>query len=119
MVYFTFTRKFMESKAHLLKELEDQKATFRANAMKEAREHMDLESKRLVVENRRLSEELKFHATLSREAQNEKTKLETALQVAKREISLLSEKDEENAKQGHYKSKEIKILRERYSSAYT
>lgn len=106
-------RKFIEQKAHMLKDLEDQKAAFRNAALKEAREALDAETKKLAIENARFSEELKFHHTISREHQVEKTKLETSLVTAKREIALLTEKEEEYAKQLHLKSKEIKQLRER------
>lgn len=109
-------RKFLESKAQIMKELEEQKYTYNEIAMKEAREAMDAESKKLVIENKRINEELKFHNVISYEFQVEKDRLETALATAKREIVLLTEKEKEYAKQNYTKTKEIKALRERYLS---
>jgi hypothetical protein len=96
-----------------MKELEEQKYTYNEIAMKEAREAMDIESKKLVIENRRINEELKFHNVISYEFQLEKDKLESALVTAKREVVLLTEKEKEYAKQNYLKTKEIKALRER------
>jgi hypothetical protein len=45
--------------------------------------------------------------------QMEKDRIESALQVAKREVTLLAEKEAEYAKQNFLKTKEIKVLRER------
>jgi len=97
----------------MMKEVEDQKYTYRESALKEARETMDAESKKLVVENKRINEELKFHNVISYEYQVEKDRLEAALVTAKREVTLLTEKEQEYARQNFLKTKEIKALRER------
>jgi hypothetical protein len=114
IISFTFPRKFLESKAQIMKELEEQKYSYNEIAMKEAREAMDAESKKLVIENKRMSEELKFHNVISYEFQLEKDRLELCVSTAKREVALLAEKEKEYAKQNYLKTKEIKALRERY-----
>ncbi|CAE7471480.1 unnamed protein product, partial [Symbiodinium microadriaticum] len=76
-------------------------------------EAMDSEAKKLVVENQRINEELKFHNMISYEFQLEKDKLEQALIVARRDVALLTEKEQEYAKQNYLKTREIKVLRER------
>jgi hypothetical protein len=96
-----------------MKDLEEQKFSYNEIAMKEAREAMDAESKKLVIENKRINEELKFHNVISYEFQIEKDKLEIALATARREVVLLTEKEKEYAKQNYTKSREIKALRER------
>jgi hypothetical protein len=107
-------RKFLESKAQMMKDLEEQKFSYNEIAMKEAREAMDAESKKLVIENKRINEELKFHNVISYEFQIEKDRLEIALATAKREVVLLTEKEQEYAKQNYTKTREIKALRERF-----
>jgi hypothetical protein len=62
-------RKFLEAKVQGMKELEDTKLLYRDNALRDAREAMDSQSKKLVIENKRISEELKFHSTISYEFQ--------------------------------------------------
>lgn len=106
-------RKFLENKAQMLKDLDEKKHAFHEAALREARATMSAESKRLEVENKRMSEELKFHNVISYEYQIEKDRLEAALSTTKRDLSLMSEKEEEYAKQNYVKSKEIKSLRER------
>lgn len=106
-------RKFLENKSHILKDFEDQKDAFRAAAIKEARQTVDGESKRLVVENKRLSEELKFHNVISSEMHAEKVAIESKLTIVKRDLALLTEKESEYARQGVLKNKEIKMLRDR------
>lgn len=54
-------RKTLEEKANLLRELDEQKLAFRDAAFKEAREAMGHEAKKILAENNRMFEELKFH----------------------------------------------------------
>ena len=97
----------------MIKELEDQKEAYCATALKEARETVDMEAKKLIIEHKRMSEELKFHNVISSELQTEKSELEKKVAVLKREVGLLTEKEQEYAKQLHYKTREIKALRDR------
>ena len=82
-------------------------------ALKEAKAAMGEEAMRIVSENTRMYEELKFHHTMSAELQNDKTALEKELAEQKRELTIVADKELEYAHQGYYKTKEIKALRER------
>ena len=62
----------LNSKAQLLKDLEEQKDSFREIALREARQQMDAEAKKLMTDNQRMLEELKFHNTITEELQAEK-----------------------------------------------
>lgn len=106
-------RKMLEEKANLLRELDEQKLAFREAAFKEAREAMGHEAKKIMAENNRMFEELKFHHATEAELQTEKAQTETQLITVKRDLSILIDKEEEYAKQAYFKSKEIKSLRER------
>jgi hypothetical protein len=106
-------RKFLEENANKMAELEQQKLAFREVALKEAREAMGLEAKKIIAENTRMYEELKFHNTMTAELQADKTVLEKDLASHKRELTIVSDKELEYAHQGFYKAKEIKALRER------
>lgn len=97
----------------LLKEMEDQKSAFRNIALNEARQAMSVESKKIVVENIRLHEELKFHHAMTLELQAEKTATETKLKTLQREMEVRNDKDTEYARQSYVKTKEIKNLRDR------
>lgn len=59
-------RKFLEEKSQIFKDLDEQKTLFRDIALREARETMGVEIKKILAENNRMHEELKFlHATLA------------------------------------------------------
>eukprot|EP00599_Poterioochromonas_sp_BG-1_P002480 CAMPEP_0173154340 /NCGR_PEP_ID=MMETSP1105-20130129/13423_1 /TAXON_ID=2985 /ORGANISM="Ochromonas sp., Strain BG-1" /LENGTH=405 /DNA_ID=CAMNT_0014070499 /DNA_START=464 /DNA_END=1681 /DNA_ORIENTATION=+ len=106
-------RRFLEEKSQIFKELDEQKAAFREVALNEARLAMSEEAKKILADNNRMFEELKFHHAEAVQFQAEKAVMTTELTTAKRELSLLAEKEIEYAKQAHNRSKEIKALRER------
>lgn len=106
-------RKNLEAKSVLLKEMEDQKSAFRNIALNEARQAMSVESKKIVVENIRLHEELKFHHAMTIELQTEKSIVEGKLKTLQRDMEVRNDKDTEYARQSYVKTKEIKNLRDR------
>jgi hypothetical protein len=106
-------RRFLEEKAQIFKELDEQKAAFREVALNEARLQMSEEAKKILADNNRMFEELKFHHAEAVHFQAEKATMTNELTTAKRELSLLAEKEIEYARQAHNRSKEIKALRER------
>lgn len=106
-------RKFLEENANKMKELDEQKLAFRELALKEAREAMGEEVKKIIADNTRMFEELKFHSVMTADLQADKTALESELQTTKRELSIVGDKEIEYAHQGFFKAKEIKALRER------
>lgn len=65
-------RKFLEEKALIYKDLDDQKASFREIALKEARQAMGIEARKILADNDRMAEEIKFHQTMTVELQGEK-----------------------------------------------
>lgn len=126
-------RKYIEKNAQNLKDLDEQKAAFREIALRDARQAMGEEANRILTENDRMREELKFHQSVSSDLQAEKVcsifennfpsfcnivsqnSLASQLSVARREVAILTEKELEYAKQAHFKTKEIKALRDRYN----
>mmetsp|Transcript_12527 Transcript_12527/g.12611 ORF Transcript_12527/g.12611 Transcript_12527/m.12611 type:complete len:537 (+) Transcript_12527:235-1845(+) len=105
-------RKFLDSKSRLLKDLEDQKESFRELAARDARMMMDAETRKIMSDNRRMMEELKFHNAVTEELQQEKVRLEHSLALSRREVALLSQKEEEYSKQGALRAREINSLKE-------
>ncbi len=72
-----------------------------------------LNQKKIVVENVRLHEELKFHHAMTIELQAEKSAAEAKVKTLHRDLEVLNDKDLEYARQSFVKSKEIKALRDR------
>lgn len=106
-------RRFLEEKSHLFKDLDEQKVAFREVALQEARSLMGEDVKKIIADNARLYEELRFHHAESADFQAEKTALTIDLAAAKREATIFAEKELEYAKQAYNRTKEIKMLRER------
>ena len=74
---------------------------------------MGEEAKKLVADNHRMFEELKFHHAESANIQTEKNAIGLELVNSRREVSILTEKEIEYAKQAHSKTKEINVLKDR------
>jgi hypothetical protein len=60
--------------AHIFKDLDDRKVAFREVALKEAKQAMSAEAKKILADNNRMFEELKFHHTMTAELELEKVK---------------------------------------------
>ena len=106
-------RKFLEDKAVMMRDAEKEKAAFREVAIKEAKEMMGKEVLNLMKENTRMQEELRFHHQVTTDLQKDRDVMEKNLSRLNRELVILNDKEEEYARQGLVKSKEIRALRER------
>ena len=106
-------RKFLDEKTAVWREVDEQKAAFREVALKEARDLMGDEARKIVADNTRMREELKFHTINSAELTAERAALQIEVQKTRRDVAILSDKEIEYARQGYLKTKEIKALRER------
>lgn len=65
-------RKFFEEKAHIFKDLDRRKEVLRDIALKEAKEAMGAEAKKILADNQRMYEELKFLHTMTADIEAEK-----------------------------------------------
>lgn len=65
-------RKFLEEKSHLLKDLDEQRAMLQENALRDARNAMGAETKKIRAENNRMHEEVKFLLSTTTELQTDK-----------------------------------------------
>jgi hypothetical protein len=74
---------------------------------------MGEEAKKILADNNRMFEELKFHHNEAADNQAEKSVMLADLTLAKRDMNLFEEKEVEYARQAHMRTKEIKALRER------
>jgi len=106
-------RKFLEDKAAFLREVEKQKIAFREIALKEAKQMMGSEMQNLIKDNSRMHEELKFNHNMAVSLQKDKDGMDKNLARALREVAILTDKEDEYARQGLLKTKEIKALRDR------
>ena len=92
-------RKFLAEKAKMHKETESKTEEIKKAARIEAQAGLDSETKKIVSDNRRMGEELRFQLQMMAELQNEKSKSDEMVRQLRREVSILSEKEKEFAKQ--------------------
>merc|ERR1711865_1072198 len=103
-------RKFLEEKARMQKEKEKQIEEIKQQSREEARSGLDADTRKIVTDNRRMGEELRFQLQASDELQREKRQLEEENGKLRMEVKINTEKEKGYAKEGHRQHKEIKQL---------
>ncbi|CAN0053952.1 unnamed protein product, partial [Sphacelaria rigidula] len=83
----------------------------RRQARIEAHSSLGAEAKRIAGENKRMAKELRFQMQMTTELQAHSKALQDQTASTARDIAILNDKDEEYAKQGQAKTKELKRLR--------
>lgn len=103
-------RKFLEEKTRIAKEHQRNVARIKRQAREEAQKGLDADARRIVTDNRRMGEELRFQLQTTDELHELKEKLEEDNRKLQRDVALYEEKEKEYSKQGHKKGREIKDL---------
>ena len=109
-------RKFLSEKAKMQKDMEKRTNEIRRQAKMEMQQGLDADTRKIIADNRRMGEELRFQQQMTSELQEEKRKVEEEAKLLGRDVSLGKEKEAEYAKQAHHKSREIKRLVEKVSA---
>ena len=110
-------RKFLEEKAKLEKEFENSIEGIRKECWREAQDGLDADTRKIIADNDRLSEELRFQVRTTADLQNERDKLANAVKSMKRDLSLLHEKDKEFARQSFRQTREVKASKTKAANA--
>ena len=103
-------RKFLAEKSKMQKDIEVRTEMIKKEARVEAQAGLDSETKKIVTDNRRMGEELRFQLQMMAELQAEKAKTEELVRQLQQSVSILTEKDKEYAKQGQVRANENKRL---------
>ena len=109
-------RKFLSEKAKMQKDMEKRTNEIRRQAKMEMQQGLDADTRKIIADNRRMGEELRFQQQMTSELQEEKRKVEEEAKLLSRDVSLAKEKEAEYAKQAHHKSREIKRLVEKVTA---
>lgn len=104
-------RRFLEEKARLQKEHEKRIEIVKQQAKEDARNGLDADTRKIVTDNRRMGEELRFQLQTTEELQREKRECETRAKRFAIETQLASAKEHEYARQAERQAREIKQLR--------
>lgn len=106
----TMERKFLEDKSRILKDHSDQFLETKRRARNEAQKQLDSDTKRILLDNRRMGEELRFQQQEMEILQTEQQQLEDQNKKLARELELFIEKEKEYARLGSRRSRENKDL---------
>lgn len=106
-------RKFLEEKAKIKKEQELREEELKRETRQQIQDGLGADARRVIAENRRMKEELRFQQEMTAELQAEKAKVEQENKLLKRDLQIGQEKEDQYAKQNHSKTKQIRELGER------
>lgn len=104
-------RKFLEEKARLQKEHEKRIEIVKQQAKEDARNGLDADTRKIVTDNRRMGEELRFQLQMTEELQREKHEFEARAKKLAMEVAIAKAKESEYASQAQRQAREIKQLR--------
>lgn len=104
-------RKFLEEKARLQKEHEKKIEIVKQQAKEDARNGLDADTRKIVTDNRRMGEELRFQLQMTDELQQEKQFFEARAKKFGMEMQIAQAKESEYASQAQRQTREIKQLR--------
>lgn len=102
--------KFLEGKARMQQEREAQIEGIRKQARDDARRGLDADTKKIIGDNKRMGEELRFQLHASDELQREKDELQAERGRLRLEVQLLQDKERVFAEEGHVHVQRIKHL---------
>jgi len=103
-------RKLIEEKTRLQKEAHAQLMEIKRNTDEEVVNRLDVSTKRILQQNRRLAEDLKLHVQETAELQRVKVKLEEETKKLRRDLELNEEQMKEYAQDRFRHSKQVKDL---------
>ena len=106
-------RKFLAEKSKMQKDLEKRTSEIRRAAKQEMQNGLDADTLKVIGENRRMAEELRFQQQMTAELQGEKNAVDEAVKVLRRDMELAREKESEYARQSHVKNREAKKREEK------
>jgi len=106
-------RKFLEEKAKMQRDLERNVEDMKQAARIEAQTGLDMDTRKVILDNRRMAEELRFQIQMMGELQTEKRAVENRNDEYRRQIDIQLEKEQEYSRQRHSHLKEIKQLKEK------
>ena len=103
-------RKFLEEKNRMNKEHEQHIAKIRMLAREEAQKGLDADTRRIVTDNRRMGEELRFQLQATEELQSIKARLEDENKKLKREVIMSVETEVLYAKKSNTQVRDAREL---------
>ncbi|GBG27120.1 Basal body-orientation factor 1 [Hondaea fermentalgiana] len=109
----TMEREFIEKTARKQREMEMRIESIEQKAREDAQQGLDADTRKIIADNKRMGEELKFQLQTCDELQAQNKALVEENKRARRNLELASGKEEEYAARGFYKENEIHNARQK------
>jgi len=109
----TYERKLMFEKAQMQKDFEKKAAEMRKVAKAEMQKGLDSDTLKVISENRRMAEELRFQQTVAQELSQDKAKCDDSNRILKRQVTLFKDAELEYARQAHSRHREVTRLQDK------
>lgn len=106
-------RKFLAEKSKMQKDLEKRTAEIRRLAKQEMQNGLDADTLKVIGDNRRMAEELRFQQQMTSELHGEKKRLDAELKVLRRDKELSASSEAEYARQAHARTNSVRKLEEK------
>lgn len=104
-------RKFIEERARLLKEHDKRIEVVKQQAKEDARNGLDVDTRKIVTDNRRMGEELRFQLQATDELQRDKEQLQARATKLHLDLQVALAKEEEYARQAQRQARETAQLK--------
>ena len=109
-------RQFIEKSAKLQRDVDTRIESIKRQAREDAQEGLDADTRKIIADNQRMGEELRFQLQTSDELQQQGRQLLEENKRLKRNLSLATEKDHEYANRGYYKENELQMTKQKIKS---
>lgn len=106
-------REFIEKNARKQREMEMQIESIKEKAREDAQQGLDADTRKIIADNKRMGEELKFQLQTCDELQVQAKDLVDENKRLKRNLELANGKEEEYAARGYYKENELHNARQK------
>jgi len=104
-------RSFIEKNSKLQREVEKRIDDIKKKAREDAQAGLDADTRKVISDNKRMSEELRFQLQTTDELQHQGKLLVEENKRLKRDLSLANDKEKQSANRGYYKENELNALK--------
>jgi len=106
-------RKIIEERARIQRDTENRIEEIRRESRQEAQEGLGADTRKIIADNQRIGEELKFQLQTSDELQGQVKQLKLDNKQLRIDLSIANDKETEYASQGFYKENDLQTAREK------
>ncbi|CAK9017981.1 Basal body-orientation factor 1 (Coiled-coil domain-containing protein 176) [Durusdinium trenchii] len=109
-------RRYIEKHAKQQRDFESAIEVIKKKAREDAQQGLDTDTRKIIADNKRMVEELRFQLQTSDELQQQNRELDKTCKKFKRNLELAEEKEKEYANRGYFKESELSNAKQKVKS---